>query len=72
MPSLDATAPLHKLPCVRRAGFAPAAISVCADCAWNCDDAGLEQKIHAKVSETAPAAVAAETRAHTGLRPVAA
>ena len=37
--------------------------SICGDCAWDNDDAELEQEIHAKVWDVAPTAVAAETMA---------
>ena len=43
--------------------------SVCGDRAWNCEYAELEANIVAHLSETAPAAVAAETRAHTDYDP---
>ena len=82
LPSLDATAPLptcllcgHASPPGRMgwlsAGDDQRLFSVCGDCAWNCDDAELEAKIVAQVSDSRPAAVAAETMTHTGLRPAA-
>ena len=73
MPSLDATVPLPNcLLCGRRAsppstmGWLGAdgdqrAFSVCSNCGWDCDDAELEQKIHAKFSDSRRETVAATT-----------